>query len=99
MKRIWYILSMRCEEADRLRSVMSQVKLTRSERIAMTLHQAICRSCRAAARQVRVLDEAVRDLRETPESVGGVPEVGLSSAAKDRIRHRLRAARSDTSSH
>lgn len=89
MRNIWYILTTRCAEADRLRSIAATETLTRSERIAMRLHESICKSCRRAAEQVRKLDAAIQTLRTTDEEPTPATDQALSPAARDRLRARL----------
>ncbi len=79
---IWYVLTLRCEEADRIRSVAASETLTRAERIGGSLHTALCRSCRNARRQVERLDQALRDLGESPAQPSPMPEAGRERIAR-----------------
>lgn len=85
-EKLWYILTLRCEEADRLRSQQALEPLTRAERVAMSAHQLVCKSCRIAAKQIRILDEAITRLRDEPgASPDADPGAGLSADACDRL--------------
>lgn len=57
----WYVLTLRCEEADRVRAVGRQGELTLSERLGAWLHTLLCVSCRRARRQLRLLQQLLRD--------------------------------------
>ena len=87
--RLWYIVSMRCDEADRLRSRQALEPLNRSERLAMRLHQVMCKSCRAADRQLQILDDAIANLKNAESDP--VPDAPgrLSKAARNRIASTL----------
>ncbi len=92
-RKLWYILNLRCEEADRLRSQQSLEPLTRAERVAMSLHQLVCKSCRIAAKQIRLLDDAISKLRDD-STVAPAAETsgGLSTDASDRLGAAIRHA-------
>ena len=92
--KLWYILTLRCEEADRLRSRQQLEPLTRVERVAMSLHQLICKSCRIAARQLQILDAALSRLRDAVTDASPVADSGprLSPDARERIAKSLRDA-------
>jgi predicted anti-sigma-YlaC factor YlaD len=49
-----------CREASRLAATRCDRPLSLTERIALTMHLGICRSCRRFARQVADLDTALR---------------------------------------
>ena len=92
-RKLWYILTLRCEEADRLRSQQALEPLTRVERVAMSLHQLVCKSCRIAARQIRLLDEAISKLREDSNTAPAAEtSSGLSAEARDRLEAAIRRA-------
>ncbi|MEL7473289.1 MAG: hypothetical protein AAGK04_08230 [Planctomycetota bacterium] len=99
MKRLvratWLVLTLRCEEADRLRSARSADELTPSERLAERVHSALCTSCRRARRQIEMIDEAMRDLRRAADEPGEVAP--MPREARDRIDRTLRARRGDSS--
>lgn len=63
---IWYVLSLRCEEAERVRSADDAggdagVCCAGHQRLAERLHRLICRSCRVARRQMAAIGEALSD--------------------------------------
>ncbi|MCB9852875.1 MAG: hypothetical protein H6819_07245 [Phycisphaerales bacterium] len=89
--KLWYILTLRCEEADRLRSQQALEPLTRVERVAMSAHQLVCKSCRIAANQIRILDEAIAHLRDESSATPAV-DAGLPADARDRLARTLRDA-------
>lgn len=91
--KLWYILTLRCEEADRLRSQQALEPLTPAERTAMSLHQLVCKSCRIAAKQIRILDEAISRLSDNANAPTA-PETGprLSPDARQRLSDALRDA-------
>ncbi len=67
---IAYVLTLRCEEADRLRTMWSAgEELTRSQRVGEALHRSLCRSCRRARRQLLVLQDLLDDLTADGESM------------------------------
>lgn len=92
--KLWYILTLRCEEADRLRSRQALEPLTRTERAAMSMHQFICKSCRIAARQLRILDDAISRLRDDTDAPATIDTGGalLSADARRRMEQSLRDA-------
>ena len=63
LRTIWYILTLRCEEADRLRSIRRNGELARHQRVAERNHRSLCAGCRRAARQLELIDEGLRGLR------------------------------------
>ncbi len=91
MRRIWTILTMRCAEADRLNAI-GRDHCTRSEWLAMRIHQLLCRGCRAAAQQLRILRENLAELDQQTTD-----EPTLPPAARARLQARLDAARQDGS--
>lgn len=90
--KLWYILTLRCEEADRLRSRQQLEPLTWVERVAMSLHQFICKSCRIAAKQMQILDAALSRLRDATDA-SPAADTGLSPDARERIASALRNAK------
>lgn len=50
------LLTVKCEEAERIRLRASYGEATRVERTAAWLHRGICKACRIAARQMDRLD-------------------------------------------
>ncbi len=84
LKGILQILSLRCEEADRLVSDSLDRQLTWSERVALKGHLAVCRACRRARRQLLILQQAMR------RSLDAAGDEMLSPEARDRIRQALK---------
>lgn len=82
LKSILRILSLRCEEADRLMSDSLDRRLGRTERLALRGHLLVCRSCRRAGRQLRALRQAMRKTMDGVET--------LSPEARDRMRAALK---------
>lgn len=59
-----YVLTLQCEEADRVRCLRREGAAKRYEIVGEWLHSALCSSCRHARKQVRLLDEALAEMRE-----------------------------------
>jgi hypothetical protein len=55
-------MNLSCKEATRLISQREDRRLTLGERMALCIHLAICRGCRAAAGQIAFLRRAVSRL-------------------------------------
>ncbi|USO00107.1 MAG: hypothetical protein H6810_05445 [Phycisphaeraceae bacterium] len=81
IRTIWYILTLRCEEADRLRSRARGGELTRTERVAERLHRSLCSSCRKAAAQLDQIDRALEHLADGL-SEGRAPDWDEQRAAR-----------------
>jgi hypothetical protein len=62
LRSIWYILTLRCDEADRLRVVARGGEIARHEKIAERIHRGLCAGCRRAAKQLETIDRGLRDL-------------------------------------
>ncbi len=76
-RTIWYVLTLRCEEADRVRAIGRPEDLTRAERFGSWAHTQLCSSCRKARRQAEALQTLVQDLGDAPAT--------LSEGARARI--------------
>ena len=88
LRAIWYVLTLRCEEADRVRTRRIGGAATRRERLAEDLHRLICASCRRARRQLEVLDDALRSLEERLRDEDELtPSLGVD--ARSRILGRI----------
>ena len=81
-KSILTIVSLRCEDADRMMSDSLDRRLSWSERAALGGHVFVCRSCRRVRKQLRTLRQAMRS------SLDGIET--LSPDARDRIRAALK---------
>ena len=79
---MWYVLTLRCEEADRVRAVERSEDLTRAERFGTWAHTSLCRSCRRARRQARALRRVIQEIGD--ELVDGNVK-GLPDSARARI--------------
>ena len=90
-RAIWLVLTLRCEEADRLRSVRAMRDLTRSERLAERVHAGLCKSCRHARKQLDALDHALQDLRETSDA----EPVPMPAETRERLERALRKRSDD----
>lgn|GEM_PF-1748681 len=92
LKTLWYLLTLRCEEADRIRSLAQTANPTRAERFGAWSHALVCRGCWIARKQTDKLEKLVGELRggdQTPEvSLGG----GLSTERRNRLAKALEAA-------
>lgn len=99
LRSVWYVVSLRCEEADRIACVEAcavEGELGLRERVGAWCHRVLCRSCREARRRVMALDTALREegLREGGAGgVGGMAGMGGEMPAEARAR--LRAALGD----
>lgn len=77
-----------CERASELTSASYDRRLTPTEFIGLWIHRALCEPCRIYRRQMLKLREHAGKLGDTPP-----PDAALDTAAKDRIRERLRAGK------
>ena len=80
-RTIWYVLTLRCEEADRVRSVDRMEDLTRAERFGTWAHTSLCRSCRKARRQARALQRVLREVGDGLAD-GELPEIPDSTRTR-----------------
>ena len=85
LRKLWTILTLRCAEADRLQA-MGHRHCTRSERIALWIHQCLCKGCAAASRQLKILNDSLKDLARRDDGAGE----GLSDEARARLTEALR---------
>lgn len=85
IRTLGYVLILRCEEADRVRSLRSLGETGRAERIGEVLHSGLCGSCRRARRQVDRLDAQISRLRRS----GPMDGPSLSPQDRRRILHRV----------
>lgn len=86
-KGILQILSLRCEEADRLMSDSLDRQLSWSERVALKGHLVVCRACRRARRQMVILQQTMRKSLDIADAAG---DEMLSPEARDRITQALK---------
>lgn len=101
----WYVVTMRCEEADRIRSVGSKADLKWRERIGESLHRLLCGSCWKAKKQLHHLKAITQSLRDhelghtpapahthccEPAELSESSGSALDSKAKQRILDKLK---------
>lgn len=67
LRTVWYILTLRCEEADRLRCAPDRSALSRHQRVAERIHRGLCAGCRRAARQLEAIDAGLQDLASSEQ--------------------------------
>ena len=87
-KTILWIVSLRCEEADRLMSDSLDRRLSWSQRTALGGHVIVCRSCRRARQKLRALRRAMRESLANVDSTAG--SATLSPEARDRMQAALK---------
>ena len=83
-KTILWIVSLRCEESDRLMSDSLDRRLNWAERAALSGHTLSCRVCRRARRQLRTLRRSMQKLLDQVDAATGSETLSLE--ARDRIR-------------
>lgn len=86
----WLVLRLRCEEADRVRAKREEA--TGAERLGEKLHSAMCASCRAARRQLELVEDGLGAMSKDQGSEDRAGGPGLDQGARDRIAARLREA-------
>ncbi len=82
----WYVLSLRCEEAERVRALEREGAATGYQRAAERAHRWLCRSCRHARDHVERLEEALADLRERAEDPPAFGGGAMPAGARARLR-------------
>lgn len=87
-KTILWIVSLRCEESDRLMSDSLDRRLNWAERVALCGHVSVCRGCRRARQQLRTLQRSMQTMLDAVDSAAGSET--LSPEARDRIRAGLK---------
>ncbi len=91
LRSLWYVLTLRCEEADRVRTSVPEGQRQWHEAVGERIHSVLCSSCRHARRQIEIMKQTVEDMRASQE-----PGPGLSEAARERIGQRLERAAQDS---
>lgn len=81
---LWYVLTLRCEEADRIRANFSDPATTRAQKAGERMHSAMCGSCRAARRAMRQIGDALDDF-DNASRPSPMPD-----GARERLVERLR---------
>ncbi len=87
-KTILWIVSLRCEESDRLMSDSLDRRLNWAERAALSGHTLSCRGCRRARQQLRTLRRSMQTLLDQIDPAAGSET--LSPEARGRIRASLK---------
>lgn len=85
---LWYVLTLKCEEADRLRAISPPDRLKWWESWGAFLHAVGCRSCWAARRQLHTLHDLSRQIAEQEADQKPATQT-LSSDAKARLADAL----------
>lgn len=83
---LWYVLTLRCEEADRIRANFNDPAVTRAQKAGERMHSALCGSCRVARRTMREIGVALGDFDDAAEPVR-MPE-GVQHRLTERLRER-----------
>ena len=68
LKTLIYIATLRCEEADRIRSIAHTGDLSRAEIAAERFHRFLCANCRKAKAQLDRLDRVLGSIRGVSSS-------------------------------
>ena len=82
--RLLNVLTLRCEAASQLSSRELDEALPFLDRLALSSHVALCKSCRRFRVQIRLIRKAVRR-REQLLAESNSIEAGLSPEARNRI--------------
>ncbi len=80
-----------CKRAAQLASIELDRRLSLGERLALSLHRALCRPCRAYKSQLGTLRRITQHFDASDEA----NEISMDGAARQRIRDRLAAAQND----
>jgi hypothetical protein len=83
------ILTLRCDRAAALASESYDRALSRSERIALTLHRLICGPCRRLRRQLATLRQAMTRLADEVDPTTPPILPALPDSARARISRAL----------
>jgi hypothetical protein len=83
-RTLWYVLALRCEEADRIRANLNDPSMTRAQKAGERMHSALCGSCRAARRAMRQINDALDDFDSAGEPAP------MPDAMRQRMAERLR---------
>ena len=88
LRRIRYVLHLRCDEASRLTSDSLDRPLLGYEKVALAGHRFVCKSCRMLERQLRDLRDACRQGSQA-DKVAATDD-GLGKESKDRLINAIR---------
>jgi len=92
IKSIWYVLTLRCEEADRIRSLAQTASPTRVERFGAWSHALVCRGCWIARHQSEKLEKLLDDMRRRETVPDSSISGGMSPERRERLERALQAA-------
>ena len=94
LRTVWFVLTLRCEEADRLRLIRSSKTLSRTEHIAERTHRALCAGCRRAARELDRMDRGLEHIANiSTHTVSADPaDEAWSDARRERLERAVRSA-------
>ena len=84
------LIMLTCSDVSKLVSESLEQRLPRRKRIAVWAHNVLCRFCFGFARQLRLLDRAIRDHPERLEPDPASSDGRLSDDARERIKSILR---------
>ena len=87
-RKIWRILTIKCDETTRLMSASLDGDLSFADRLAYRLHALGCRSCHRFLKQIRFLRKAATGSEDDASTSAET----LSSDARQRIAGALRHA-------
>ena len=90
IQAIKMVLTLPCSESSQLVSDAMDRRLTRVERLAMTLHLMVCRNCRRSRKRLQLLAEALRRLASGIAPAAPSTNASLSLEARKRIEEALR---------
>lgn len=85
LRRVWRILSMRCDESVELLSQAQDEPLPFVDRLALNSHLLFCKPCRRMASQLRFISKALGQAMSRAEDTGE----RLSVKARARIQNVL----------
>lgn len=62
LRTAWYVLNLRCEEAERVRSLPEGAPDRAGSRLGERVHSTLCSKCRRARKRLRALNSAIEEL-------------------------------------
>lgn len=80
-----------CKDANRLASEALDRPLPLHSRLGLSMHLLLCSACRAAARQMKLLDSLI-GRRLARDSELGSPTAQVDPAARERVRQAVHTA-------
>ncbi len=83
------ILTLKCEQSNRLISQSFDADLSRCERLAVRLHVLMCRSCRKFKKKLRLLHEMLQQDELSSVIATSMKDITLSTEDKNRIQKSL----------